>query len=100
MRITIITTFLLFFATVTCIAQKFYDTTSFLGKADYVLQYVDKKAENINLGNKVLEKGLPDIYEHAEQTLTEATTLQTEFTEARDKFVKDNKLDVVEEPAE
>ncbi len=58
------------------------------------------EAENINLGNKVLEKGLPDIYEHAEQTLTEATTLQTEFTEARDKFVKDNKLDVVEEPAE
>ncbi|MBA2328513.1 MAG: hypothetical protein ACR2KB_09535 [Chitinophagaceae bacterium] len=58
------------------------------------------EAENINLGNKVLEKRLPDIYEHAEQTLTEATTLQTEFTEARDKFVKDNKLDVVEEPAE
>lgn len=66
-----------------------------------VLKKIGKiEAENINLGNKVLEKGLPDIYEHAEQTLTEATTLHIEFTEARDKFVKDNKLDVVEEVAE
>ena len=55
------------------------------------------EAENINLGDKTLEKGLPEIYEHADGALTQATALHTEFTEARDKFVKDNKLD---EPVE
>jgi hypothetical protein len=58
------------------------------------------EAENINLGDRLLEKGLPEIYEHADQTLTEATALLAEFTEARDKFVKDNKLDEVAETAE
>jgi ElaB/YqjD/DUF883 family membrane-anchored ribosome-binding protein len=58
------------------------------------------EAENINLGNKVLEQGLPEIYEHADGALGEVTTLQTEFTEARDKFVKDNRLDVEETVAE
>lgn len=58
------------------------------------------EAENINLGDRLLEKGLPEIYEHADQTLTEANTLLSEFTEARDKFVKDNKLDEVPETAE
>ncbi len=53
------------------------------------------EAENINLGDKILEKGLPQIYEHADEALTEITNLQTEFTEARDKFVKDNKLDEI-----
>jgi ElaB/YqjD/DUF883 family membrane-anchored ribosome-binding protein len=54
------------------------------------------EAENINLGNSVLEQGLPEIYEHVESALGEVTTLQAEFLEARDKFVKDNRLDVVE----
>jgi ElaB/YqjD/DUF883 family membrane-anchored ribosome-binding protein len=58
------------------------------------------EAENINLGDRLLEKGLPEIYEHADQTLTQATALHTQFTEARDKFVKDNKLDEVAETAE
>ena len=55
------------------------------------------EAENINLDNKVLNEGLPDLYEHVDDALEEATTLQTEFTEARDKFIKDNKLDEVPE---
>jgi hypothetical protein len=58
------------------------------------------EAENINLSNKVLDEGLPDIFEHADECLTKANALVAEFTEARDKFVKDNKLDVVEETTE
>ncbi len=56
------------------------------------------EAENINLGDRFLEKKLPDIYEHADEALKEATVIHAEYTEVRDKFVKDNKLDVVEAP--
>ena len=51
------------------------------------------EADNINLGNTLLEKRLPDIHEKVDEALSEVTTLQTDFVEARDKFVKDNKLD-------
>ncbi len=53
------------------------------------------EAENINLGNSLLEKRLPDIHEKVDAALTEVTAVQTDFTEVRDKFVKDNKLDEV-----
>ncbi len=53
------------------------------------------EAENINLGNSLLEKRLPDIHEKVDQALTEVTAVSTEFAEVRDKFVKDNKLDEV-----
>ena len=53
------------------------------------------EAENINLGNRLLEKQLPDIHSKADEALTATTSLQTEFTEAKDKFIKDNKLDEV-----
>ena len=53
------------------------------------------EADNINLGNTVLEKRLPDIHEKIDQALTEAAALQTEFTTIRDKFVSDNKLNEV-----
>ena len=53
------------------------------------------EAENINLGNSLLDKRLPDIHGKVDETLTEVTALREEFTEARDKFVKDNKLDEV-----
>ncbi len=53
------------------------------------------EADNINLGNTILEKKLPDIHEKVDEALTEVTTLQADFVEARDKFVKDNKLDEV-----
>lgn len=53
------------------------------------------EAENINLGNSLLEKRLPDIHEKVDAALTEVTTLQTDFAEVRDKFIKDNKLDEV-----
>ena len=53
------------------------------------------EADNINLGNTILEKGLPDIHEKVDETLTEAAKLQIEFTAVRDKFVTDNKLNEV-----
>ncbi len=53
------------------------------------------EAENINLGNSLLEKRLPDIHEKVDAALTEVTAVQTDFTVVRDKFVKDNKLDEV-----
>lgn len=57
------------------------------------------EAENINLGNNLLEKQLPEIYAGADGTLQLATKLQEEFTIAKNKFIKDNKLDeVVPEP--
>ncbi|MEJ7627119.1 MAG: hypothetical protein WKF35_09660 [Ferruginibacter sp.] len=51
------------------------------------------EAENINLNNSLLEKRLPDIHGKVDDGVQELTTLQTEFTEVRDKFVKDNKLE-------
>ena len=51
------------------------------------------EAENINLGDKFLEDKLPDIFEHADDALKEATAIQTDYAEVREKFVKDNKLD-------
>ena len=53
------------------------------------------EAENINLGNSLLEKRLPDIHEKVDAGLTEVIALETEFAEVRDKFIKDNKLDEV-----
>jgi len=53
------------------------------------------EAENINLGDRILEKQLPEIHSKADETLTVASTLKDQFSEAKDKFVKDNKLDEV-----
>ena len=58
------------------------------------------EAENINLGNSLLEKQLPEIHSKADETLNVASVLQEEFNNAKDKFVKDNKLDqVLPEPS-
>ncbi len=53
------------------------------------------EVENINLGNSILEKQLPEIHGKADEALTIAIALQAEFTEVKDKFIKDNKLDEV-----
>lgn len=57
------------------------------------------EAENINLGDRFLEKKLPDIFEHADDALKEATTIHEEYTEVRNKFAKDNKLEEAEPEA-
>ncbi len=53
------------------------------------------EVENINLGNQLLEKQLPEIHGKADEALGIATALHADFTEVKDKFVKDNKLDEV-----
>jgi hypothetical protein len=53
------------------------------------------EAENINLGNGLLEKKLPEIHSNADDNLTIAAQLVEEFTALKDKFIKDNKLDEV-----
>lgn len=53
------------------------------------------EAENINLGNSLLDKQLPEIHSRADEALNVATSLKEEFTDAKDKFIKDNKLDQV-----
>jgi hypothetical protein len=53
------------------------------------------EAENINLGNRLLEKQLPEIHSKADDALNIAIKLQAEFTEVKDTFIKDNKLDEV-----
>lgn len=53
------------------------------------------EAENINLGNTLLDKRLPDIHEKIDLALTEVSAVNTEFAAARDKFVTDNKLSEV-----
>ena len=53
------------------------------------------EAENINLGNSLLDKQLPEIHSRADEALNVATSLKEEFTDAKDKFIKENKLDQV-----
>ena len=53
------------------------------------------EADNINLGNRHLEKRLPDMHEKVDESLTEANALLTEFQELKNKFVIDNKLEEV-----
>ena len=53
------------------------------------------EAENINLGIGLLEKQLPEIHSKADETLNVAIQLKENFTEVKDKFIKDNKLDEV-----
>ncbi|MEJ7739250.1 MAG: hypothetical protein WKF97_17630 [Chitinophagaceae bacterium] len=56
------------------------------------------ETENINLGNKILDEKIPDVYEHMDGVLTETAALITEFITFRDTFVVENKLDEVTEP--
>ena len=51
------------------------------------------EAENMNLGNKVLENRLPDLHVKMDDGIAEINGVLEEFTAAKDKFVADNKLD-------
>ncbi len=53
------------------------------------------EADNINLGNRLLEKRLPDIHGKVDEALIEVQAVKTEFTAEREKFVNDNKLNEV-----
>ena len=53
------------------------------------------EAENINLGNGILEKRLPDIHGKVDDGITEIAKVLEEFTGAKDKYISDNKLEEV-----
>jgi ElaB/YqjD/DUF883 family membrane-anchored ribosome-binding protein len=53
------------------------------------------EADNINLGNSLLDKRLPDIHEKVDAGVTEVNAVMEEFTAATQKFIADNKLDEV-----
>lgn len=53
------------------------------------------EADNINLGNTLLDKRLPDIHEKVDLALTEVIAVNKEFAELREKYVTDNKLEEV-----
>lgn len=53
------------------------------------------EAENINLGNKLLDRKIPAVFEHMDGVVTETAALVAEFTDLRDTFVTENKLDEV-----
>lgn len=54
------------------------------------------EAENINLGVQLLDKSLPDVHESVDKGITDITNLLEKFLEHRNKFSKDNKLEVAE----
>ena len=53
------------------------------------------EAENMNLGNNVLEKRLPDIHGKVDDGISEITQVIEEFTAATEKFIADNHLEEV-----
>lgn len=58
------------------------------------------EAENINLGVQLLDQSLPDVHESVDKGIEEVGGLIEKFQAHRDKFSKDNKLEVeAEAPA-
>ena len=55
------------------------------------------EADNINTGIDILDKGLGDIYEHADASVESLNGLTEKLQTYRDDFVKKYKLDVPEE---
>ena len=53
------------------------------------------EADNINLGDKILEAELSGIYEHVDNALSETSTLHSTYTGIREQFIKDNNLEEV-----
>lgn len=51
------------------------------------------ETENMNLNDKVLEDGLPDIHEKIDAVISETATLISEFTEVREKFASENSFE-------
>jgi hypothetical protein len=51
------------------------------------------EAENMNLGNAVLDKRIPDIHSKVDEGISEINLVIEEFTASKNKFVADNKLD-------
>ena len=56
------------------------------------------EADNINLGNAVLDKKLGDVYEGVDKNHSVVTALAEEFQESRNKFYTDNNLAALQDP--
>jgi hypothetical protein len=50
------------------------------------------EAENINLGNDILNDELPGIHEEIDDAIQKITALQEKFTDYRNEFAKDNPI--------
>ena len=57
------------------------------------------EAENINLGNKIIEQKIPDIYFKMDDVLSQTNALSEQFTEFRDSFALKNKPSEGQAPA-
>ena len=53
------------------------------------------EAENMNLGNRVLEKRLPDIHEKVDAGITEISKVMEEFNGEADKFIAEHPDEVL-----
>ena len=56
------------------------------------------EAENINVGVGLLDKALPEIHEHADNTIEVASQLIEDLQKHIEDFAKKNNLNAVEEP--
>jgi len=50
------------------------------------------EAENINLGNSLLDQSLPDVHESIDNAIGTITDVTEKFQASRDKYAIDNKL--------
>ncbi|MEX6687093.1 hypothetical protein QTN47_06285 [Danxiaibacter flavus] len=58
------------------------------------------EAENINVGVNLLDKALPDVHDHADNSVDTITRLIEELQDYRNDFARKNNLLVTEEPTE
>ena len=56
------------------------------------------EADNINLGDKLLEDELPEIYDHVDSNVHRVTALEAKYQEKRDKFFTDNNMAAAIDP--
>ena len=51
------------------------------------------EAENINLGNSLLDQSLPDVHESIDKGIESVAALSEKFQASRDKFSAENRLE-------
>lgn len=56
------------------------------------------EADNINLDVELLNDGLPELHEEADDALAKAAALVDQFTEHRNKYEQDNQQSLTEAP--
>lgn len=56
------------------------------------------QTDNINLGDTVLEKRLPDLHEEIDYSVTIVGEIVEEFKVKREKFFVDNKMEALLDP--